>query len=121
MQVAPRATLHPDPIKKSSTLADRWYLQNISLCRLCNASGLKYLINIYRTLDPLQKDKAVASLEISYNKARYIRYKASRISHAVAGLMISLALYTEDPVGVGDTVNFFYSQTSISQTSPKQH
>ena len=51
-------------------------------------------------------------------KAQELRYKALWISHTVAGLLLSLTFCTEDPDGVGDTVNIFLlPNPSISASS----
>ena len=71
-------------------------------------SGLYALPKICENLAPLQKDKAMAALDIAcHNKARELRYNAPRISSAVVGLLLSLAPYTEDPGGIWDLANIF--------------
>ena len=44
---------------------------------------------------------------ICLNKARELRYKASKNLHVVAGLILNLKFHEEDPDGVGDKVDFF--------------
>ena len=52
------------------------------------------------------------------HKAIELRYKAPKISHIVAGLLRRLDLYTEDPDGVGGTVNIFmFTNLSLSASS----
>ena len=52
------------------------------------------------------------------HKAIELRYKAPKISHIVAGLLRRLDLYTEDPDGVGGTVNIFvFPNLSLSTSS----
>ena len=50
----------------------------------------------------------VALVEITcLQKARYLKYKALRIYHAVPVIILSLAFFTEDPDMVRDKVNIF--------------
>ena len=94
--------------KKEVTPAERWELQKLSLCRICNVSCPGDLLNIYKRVAPLQKENTRVALDIDcQNKARELRYKATRISHIVAGLLLSLAFYTEDPDGIGNTATIF--------------
>ena len=50
--------------------------------------------------------------------ARALRYKAPRVTHAVAFLLLGLHSYTEDPDCVNDTVNIFmFTDLSLSSGS----
>ena len=70
-------------------------------------------------LDSLQKFKAQSALKIvCQHKAHELRYKSTCIIHLVTGILLSLELYTENPDGVGDTVNtFLFPDHSISTGS----
>ena len=108
MQVALSAPMPSYPYKKAATLTEIWELQKLALCRLFNAISLESLPKIWRTLAPLKKEMARASLKIAcQNKERYIRYKAPCIIQVETRLTLILSFHTEDPDVVEDTVNIF--------------
>ena len=107
-----------EPAKKKDP-AERWDLQPPSLYRLANVQGPEDLPNIWKTLAPLKKEKAIPAFEIACREsARALRCKALRVTHAVAVLLLGLHLYTEDPDCVNDTVNIFqFPDLSLSAGS----
>ena len=55
MQAAPRAHTPPDPSMKAVVLAERWELQKLDFCRLCNVSLIDSLSKIWRSLALIKK------------------------------------------------------------------
>ena len=107
MQAALSTPKLPASPNKVITPDERWELQNLSLYRICNMSGLDFLLKIWRNLAPLKKEAQVA-LEIAcQQKAWDIRYKYPRSSHTVAGMLLILSLHTEEPDEVGKIVHIF--------------
>ena len=95
MQVAPSTSTSSAPSKKVVTTTEMWDIKNLTLCRLCNVRSIDSLPKIWRTLAPPKKEKTREKLEIAFqNKAREIIYKAPRIIHVVAGLILRLSFHT---------------------------
>ena len=78
--------------------AQRWGVNLRSLLRICNASMSSHLPDICRTVAPLEKDMARASMEASYKRtAESLCFRPLHISHAVAVMVMALAFHTKDP------------------------
>ena len=119
MQAETRSPQLQDPTNKLVMPVYSWEIQQLALCTLCNVIKLDSLPKMCRNLDSLQKFKAQSALKIvCQHKAHELRYKSTCIIHLVTGILLSLELYTENPDGVGDTVNtFLFPDHSISTGS----
>ena len=66
------------------------------------------LKKIWKKFAPFQKEKTRVDLEIAcQHKSRELQHKEPRISHIVSVLLLILDLYTDDPNGIGETLNIF--------------
>ena len=77
---------------------------------------------IWRTVAPLKKEQARASMEAACQRnADSLRFRPSRIPHPVAVIVMALAIHTEDPDGVGDALNIYFYQTSFPWQGRRRH
>ena len=79
-----------------------------SLLRVGNASTAAQLLEIWKTIAPLQKDRARSAMEAAYwRTGDGPRFRPSRTPHVVVVTVIALAFHTEELDGVGDALNIF--------------
>ena len=104
----PEPTGSPVSARQEKYPTERWDLQEPYLYRLDDIQGPEDLPNIWKTLDPLTKERARPAFGIACREsARALRCKAPRVTHAVAVLLLGLHFHTEDPDCVNDTVKIF--------------
>ena len=83
-------------VKKDAMPVERWEIQQISLCWLCNFTSVADLLTICTTMDPLYKDKVKVVVEVAYReREKYMIYKVPKITHALYSLIIGLSFHTE--------------------------
>ena len=93
---------------KKKNRVERWDLQAPSLYRPAKVQGPEELPQIWHTLAPLTKEKALPAFEIACrDSAQALRYKAPEITHSLAVLLLGLHFFIEDSDCVNDTVNIF--------------
>ena len=76
------------------------------LVRLCNVTAVYGLPQIWCTIAPLSCNRAWVSMEAALcQTAKQMRFRATRIPHAVTVMVLDLDFYTKNPDGVGGAVN----------------
>ena len=90
------------------TPAERWGADLRSLLRICNAITVAQLLEIWRKVDPLKKDRSIAVMESACRRtADILRFRPPHIPHSIAVMLMAVAFHTKDPDGVGDTLKIF--------------
>ena len=80
MQEALTQVKAPPPPKKDIYLAEICDMQQLYLYRICNIDRIYKQPKIWKTIDPITKEKARAEIEITcLRKARELMYKAPHI------------------------------------------
>ena len=102
----------PAPLTASMSQAvmptEQWVAELRSLLQVCNVITAAQLPEIWKTIAPLKKNRAQAAMEAACRRiADGLRFRPLRIPHVVAVMVTKLAFHTEDPYGVGDTLNIF--------------
>ena len=73
--------------------------------RLSNVQGPEELPEIWQTLATLTKEKARPAFERACREsARALRYKAPRVTHEVAVVLLGIHFFTKDPECANNTV-----------------
>ena len=90
------------------TTAERWGADLRSLLRICYARTAAQILEIWRTVDPLEKDRARAAMEAAFRSTmKILRFLHPHIPHAVVVMVMALAFHTKDVDRVEDTINIF--------------
>ena len=109
----------PPPVDTAIGTKGRWGDNMRSLLRLCNATAAADLPPIWVMIAPLSRDMAISTMDAAYHKNyKHFCVGSPRIYHSIAALVLGLAVYPEDPDGVGDAINIFlFSQQTPSAGS----
>ena len=96
-------------MRQAVTPTERWGVDMRSLLRICNASTALHIPDIWMTVAPLKKDRAIFAMEAAFRRtAESLCFCSPLISHAVTVMVMALAFNTKDPDGVGDALNIFF-------------
>ena len=94
------------PHSKNPT--NRWGDQMPGILRLCHTQDGAKLPAIWSTIAPIYKDRSHTAMEsVCRAAADRIPFRAPLITHPVTVMLLALDLYTEEPDGVGDSMNIF--------------
>ena len=90
------------------TPAERWGADLRSLLQVCYARTAAQLLEIWRTVAPLDKDRARAVMEAACQRTiKILRFRHLHIPNALVVMVIVLAFHTKDVDGVEDMLNIF--------------
>ena len=79
-----------------------------SLLRICYSRTAAQILEIWRTVDPLEKDRARAAMEAAFRSTiKILRFRHLHIPNALVVMVIVLAFHTKDVDGVEDMLNIF--------------
>ena len=85
-----------------------------SLLRVCNTSTETQLPEIWNTIAPLNKYRALSAMEAACRRiANSLRFRPPRIPHAVAVMVMDLAFTLRTRKGRGTHSTSYYSLTSL--------
>ena len=81
--------------KTISTPVEMWEIQSPMLLHLTNIATIKYVPNIWITLDPISRDKSRQALDISwFTRYIYFQCKYPRTTHGIYVVLFILSSHT---------------------------